>query len=57
MSRDKEVGEVVSKVINQFRCLVELQGVLTMMLARKRLFKKRLLLLMSSESTAKKTTS
>ena len=57
MGRDKEVGEVVNKIIslvnNQYSCLVQLLGVLTMMLARKRLLKKRLLLLMSSESTAK----
>ena len=57
MSRDKEVGEAVSKIIslvnNQYSCLVELLGVLAMMLARKRLLNKRLLLLMSSESTTK----
>ena len=57
MSRDKEVDEVVSKIIflvnNQYSCLVQLLGVLTMILARKMLLKKRLLLLMSSESTTK----
>ena len=53
MSRDKEVGEVVSAIIslknNQCSFLVELQGVLTVMSARKSLVKKRLLLLMSSD--------
>ena len=57
MSRDKEIGEVVSAMIslvnNQYSCLVELLGVLTEMLAQKRLLKKRLLLLMGSESTTK----
>ena len=45
MSRDKGVREAVSKIIslvnNQYSCLVELLGVLTMMLARKRLLNKR----------------
>ena len=54
MSRDKEVGGVVSAIIslvnNQYSCLVEFLGVLTVMLARKRLVKKRPLLLMSSDS-------
>ena len=54
MSRDKEVGKVVSAVIflvnNQYSFLVELLGVLTVMFARKRLVKKRLLLLMSCDS-------
>ena len=53
MSRDKEVGEVVSAIIslvnNQYSFLVELQSFLTAMFARKRLVKKTLLLLMSSE--------
>ena len=57
MSRDKEIGEVVSAMIslvnNQYSCLVELLGVLTEMFAQKRLLKKRLLLLMGSESTTK----
>ena len=51
MSRDKEVGEVVSAIIslvnNQYSFLVELLRVLTVMFARKRL---RPLLLMSSDS-------
>ena len=54
MSRDKEVGEVVSAIIylvnNQYSFLVELQSFLIAMFARKRLVKKTLLLLMSSES-------
>ena len=54
MSCDKEVGEVVSAIIslvnNQCSFLVELLRVLTVMLAQKRLVKKRLLMLMSSES-------
>ena len=54
MSRDKEVGKVVSAVIfllnNQYSFLVELLGVLTVMFVRKRLVKKRLLLLMSCDS-------
>ena len=54
MSRDKEVGEVVSPIIslanNQYSCLVELLLVLIVMFARERLVKKRLLLLMSSDS-------
>ena len=54
MSRDKEVGEVVSAIIslvnNQYSFLVELLLVLTVMFARKRLVKKRLLLVMSSDS-------
>ena len=49
MSRDKEVGEVVSAIIslvnNQYSFLVELLRALTVMFARKRLTKKRLLLL------------
>ena len=57
MSRDKEVSEVVCKIIslvnNQYNYLVQLLGVLTMTLAQKRLLKKRLLLLMSSKSTTK----
>ena len=53
MSREKEVDELVSVIIslvnsNQYSCLVELVGVLIMMLARKRLVKKRLLLIKSS---------
>ena len=48
------MGEVVSAIIslvkNQYSCLVELLGVLTVTLARKTLVKKRLLLLMSSDS-------
>ena len=54
MSRDKELGEVVSAIIslvnNQYSFLVELLHVLTVMFVRKRLVKKRLLLLMSSDS-------
>ena len=54
MSHDKEVSKVfkaiISLVKNQYSCLVELLGVLTVMLVRKRLVKKRLLLLMSSNS-------
>ena len=54
MSRDKEVGEVVSAIIslvnNQYSFLVELLRVLTLMFARKRLVKKKLLLLMSPDS-------
>ena len=54
MSRDKEVGEVVSPIIslvnNNYSCLVELLLVLIVMFARERLVKKRLLLLMSSDS-------
>ena len=54
MSRNKEVVGVVSAIIslvnNQYSCLVEFLGVLTVMLARKRLVKKRPLLLMSSDS-------
>ena len=50
MSRDKEVGEVVSAIIslvnNQYSFLVELLRVLTVMFAQKRL---RLLLRMSSD--------
>ena len=53
MSRDKEVGEVVSAITslvnNQYSFLVELQSVLTAMFARKRLVRKTLLLLMSSD--------
>ena len=53
MSRDKEVGQVVSAIIslvnNQYSFLVELR-VLTVMFARKRLVKKKQLLLMSSDS-------
>ena len=51
MSRDKEVGEVVSAIIslvnNQYSFLVELLRVLTVIFARKRF---RQLLLMSSDS-------
>ena len=51
MSRDKEVGEVVSAIIslvnNQYSFLLY---VLTVIVAQKRLVKKRLLLLMSSDS-------
>ena len=54
MSCNKEVSKVVSAIIslvnNQYSCLVELLAVLTLMLARKRMVKKRLLLLMSSDS-------
>ena len=54
MSREKEVRKVVSIIISsvnkQYSCLVELLGVLTVMLARKRLVKTRLLLLMNSDS-------
>ena len=57
MSRDKEVGQVVSAIIslvnNQYSFLVELLRVLTVMFARKRLVKKRQLLLMSSDSKMK----
>ena len=54
MSCNKEVSKVVSAIIslvnNQYSCLLELLAVLTLMLARKRMVKKRLLLLMSSDS-------
>ena len=54
MSRDKEVGQVVSAIIslvnNQYSFLVELLRVLTVMFARERLVKKRQLMLMSSDS-------
>ena len=54
MSCDNEVSKVVSAIIslvnNQYSCLFELQGVLTVMLAQRRLVKKRLLLLISSDS-------
>ena len=54
MNSNKEVKKVVSAIIslinNYYSCLVELLGVLTVMLARKRLVKKSLLLLMSSNS-------
>ena len=54
MSRDKEVGVVVSPIIslvnNNYSCLVELLLVLIVMFARERLVKKRLLLLMSYDS-------
>ena len=53
MSCDVEVSKVVSAIIflvnSQYWCLIELLGVLTVMLARKRLVKKRLLLLMSTD--------
>ena len=51
MSRDKEVGEIVSAIIsfvnNQYSFLVELLRILIVMFAQKRLVKK-LLLLMSA---------
>ena len=54
MSRDKELGEVVSAIIsfvnNHYSFLVELLCVLTVMFARKRFAKKWLLLLMSYDS-------
>ena len=54
MSRDEEVGQVVSAIIslvnNQYCFLAELLRVVTVMFARKRLVRKRLLLLMSSDS-------
>ena len=54
MSCGKEVSKVVSAIIslinNQYSCLAELLGVLTIMFARKRFVKKSLLLLMSSDS-------
>ena len=50
MSRDKELGEIVSLVDNQYSFLVELLCVLTVMFAQKRFVKKRLLLLMSYDS-------
>ena len=52
MSRDKEVGEIVSAIIsfvnNQYSFLVELLRILTVMFAQKRLVKKKLFLLMSA---------
>ena len=55
MIRDKEVsgvvGAIISLVNNQYSCLVKLLGVLTVMLAQKRLLKKGLLLFIGSEST------
>ena len=44
------VSAIISLENNRYSCLVELLGVLTVMLARKSLVKKRPLLLMSSDS-------
>ena len=52
MSRDKEVGEIVSAIIsfvnNQYSFLVELLSILIVMFAQKRLVKKKLFPLMSA---------